>query len=117
MTDFAQLYERLNKDQARLKEELKQMQPSSERREGTPFGKREEEANEAFEFEKRLAIEKQLIGTLTEIEYALKKYEDGTYGTCDNCGQLIEPARLEALPQANLCLNCKSLQIKHVRSK
>ena len=120
MADVTELYERLKKEKAQLSEKLHQLrargQPASgERREGSPFGKREEEADEAFELEKRLALEKSLTGALTEVEHALQKYEAGTYGMCDSCGQPIEPARLEALPQANLCLNCKARQAKNAK--
>ncbi|MBI2836247.1 MAG: TraR/DksA C4-type zinc finger protein [Chloroflexi bacterium] len=92
-------------------EELKtKIQPAEVRREGSPFGKREEEATESFELEKRLALEKQIRANLVEIEHALEKFEKGTYGLCDVCGQPIDPGRLEVLPQANLCLNCKVKQ-------
>ncbi|MBA7610741.1 RNA polymerase-binding transcription factor DksA [subsurface metagenome] len=80
----------------------------AERREGSPFGKREEEATESFELEKRLALEKGIKDRLAEVEHALHKFENGTYGLCDACGQPIDPARLEALPQASLCLSCKT---------
>ena len=83
-------------------------QPAEERREGSPFGKREEEATESFELEKRLALENQIRVKLGEIEHALSKFEKGTYGLCDICGQPINPERLEALPQANLCMSCKA---------
>ena len=46
------------------------------------------------------------------MEHALAKFEKGTYGLCDNCGQFIDPARLEALPQASLCLSCKAREKK-----
>lgn len=121
MTNFAELYERLKEEQVRLNGELEhikaKMWPAGERREGSPFGKREEEATEAFELERRLALEKQLTDALVGVEHALEKYEAGTYGVCDLCGQPIEPARLEALPQASLCLDCKARQTKNVRSK
>ena len=49
MVEFAELYERLKKEKAELLEKLEQSrtlgQPSSERKEGSPFGKREEEAD------------------------------------------------------------------------
>lgn len=119
VADFSQLYQSLKKEKKQLEGRLEQLrarrQPSSERREGSPFGKREEEADEAFELEKGLALEKKLRGTLAEMERALEKYEAGTYGVCDSCGQPIEPARLEALPQANLCLNCKARQTKDAK--
>lgn len=41
---------------------------------------------------------------LTEVEEALKRIEDGTYGRCVVCGQLIPEKRLEAMPWASLCV-------------
>jgi len=111
----------LNSEHKRLIEELEQLQtsvPSSEeRREGSPFGKREEEATETLELEKRLALENRIRQELAGIEHALHKFEVGTYGLCDDCGKPIDPARLEALPQAILCLNCKALQAKNAKIK
>jgi RNA polymerase-binding protein DksA len=112
---------RLETEQARLHKELEQLKgggsTSEERREGSPFGKREEEATEALELEKRLVLEKRIREQLAEIEHALQKFEKGTYGLCDICGQPIDPARLEALPQASLCLNCKAQQAKNAKGK
>jgi len=119
VADIAELYERLKKEKAELLGKLQQLrargQPLPERREGSPFGKREEEADEAFELEKRLALEKKLRDALAEIEHALQKCEAGTYGLCDSCGQPIGQARLEALPQANLCLRCKVRQASETK--
>jgi DnaK suppressor protein len=121
MADINKLREYLESEQRRLAEELEQLKTSvpsyEERREGSPFGKREEEATEALELEKRLALENRIRQELVGIEHALQKFEEGTYGLCDNCGQPIDPARLEALPQANLCLNCKTQQAKNAKSK
>ena len=119
MAEFAELYERLKKEKAELLEKLEQLrtlgQPSTERKEGSPFGKREEEADEASELEKRLALEERLRESLNEVEHALQKYEAGTYGLCDSCGQPIEKARLEVIPQASLCLSCKAKQAKETK--
>ncbi len=118
---FNLLRSRLESERKRLTEELEQLKssarPADERREGSPFGKREEEATESFELERRLTLEKRIIDQLAEVEHALQKFEGGTYGLCDNCGQPIDPARLEALPQASLCLNCKALQAKDAKGK
>lgn len=107
---------RLENERKRLLTELEQLQtsvqPAEVRREGSPFGKREEEATESFELEKRLALEKQVREQLAEVEHALDKFAKGTYGLCDICGQPIDPERLEALPQANLCLSCKAKYAK-----
>ena len=115
-TGFNLLRSRLESERKRLLDELEQLKtavrPADERREGSPFGKREEEATESFELEKRLSLEKRIREQLAEVEHALKKFEDGTYGLCDNCRQPIDPARLEALPQATLCLRCKTLLAK-----
>ena len=119
MVEFAELYERLKKEKAELLEKLEQLrtlgQPSAERKEGSPFGKREEGADEASELEKRLALEERLGESLNEVEHALQKYEAGTYGLCDSCGQPIEQGRLEAIPQASLCLSCKAKQAKETK--
>jgi DnaK suppressor protein len=119
VVEFAELYERLKKEKAELLEKLEQLrtlgQPSAERKEGSPFGKREEGADEASELEKRLALEERLGEALNEVEHALQKYEAGTYGLCDSCGQPIEKARLEAIPQASLCLSCKAQQAKETK--
>ncbi len=44
---------------------------------------------------------------LGEIDAALKRIEEGTYGTCVNCGREIPVARLEAYPWASLCIDCR----------
>ena len=120
-TDFDELRKKLKTEHKRLEEELEQLHTnassSDERREGSPFGKREEEATETLELEKRLALENRIRQELAGIDHALQKFEEGTYGKCDNCGQSIDPARLEALPQASLCLNCKAQQAKNAKIK
>ena len=119
MADFTDLYERLEKEKKQISEKLDQLtvdaQPQAERREGSPFGKREEEADGVLVLERRMALEKKLRASLIEIEHALQKREAGTYGLCDSCGKPIEHARLEALPHANLCLSCKAQQAKDAK--
>jgi DnaK suppressor protein len=44
---------------------------------------------------------------ISEIDAALQRIEDGTYGVCASCGREIPPARLEANPWASLCIDCK----------
>ena len=120
-TKYANLHKQLKEEKKRLEEELEQLHSSAssadERREGSPFGKREEEATETLELEKRLSLENRIRKELSEVEHTLQKCADGTYGKCDKCGKPIDPARLEALPQASLCLNCKELQAKNAHGK
>ncbi len=54
------------------------------------------------------ALATQLAETLADVERALGKLDDGTYGTCEACGQPIADARLEAMPTARRCISCAS---------
>jgi RNA polymerase-binding transcription factor len=45
--------------------------------------------------------------TIEDVDRALAKIDDGTYGRCDHCGEAIDRPRLEALPAVRLCLDCK----------
>lgn len=62
---------------------------------------------EIFEHEKTLAVEGAFEDMLAEVRHALHKITAGTYGLCDSCGQPISLERLEARPQAGLCVPCK----------
>ena len=118
---FDELGQRLKEERERLSKELEQLRASAphvgEPKEGSPYGKKEEGAAEAFELEKRLALERGLAGHLNEVEHALQKLEQGTYGVCEVCGQPIDMARLEVRPQANLCISCKASQSKNAKVK
>jgi DnaK suppressor protein len=59
---------------------------------------------ETFEREKDLSILENVEAELADIEHALARLNDGTYGTCEACGRPIDEARLEALPATRLCL-------------
>ena len=55
-----------------------------------------------------VALVEGLLGNLAEVERALRKVESGSgYGDCERCGRPIAPERLEALPWARLCIECK----------
>ncbi len=49
---------------------------------------------------------------LFAIDEALKRVEDGTYGSCSQCGKLIPKTRLKAIPYADLCIECKKTNEK-----
>jgi len=48
--------------------------------------------------------------TLEDVEHALAKFADGSYGRCESCGNMIAEARLEAMPSARFCIDCASKQ-------
>ena len=54
------------------------------------------------------ALISSLHEALGEVEAALARLDEGTYGQCLSCGQPIEVARLEAMPTAKRCLACAS---------
>lgn len=54
------------------------------------------------------ALGSKLKETLDEVEHALAKLDDGSFGVCEDCGQQIDPARLEAKPAARYCIVCAS---------
>jgi RNA polymerase-binding transcription factor DksA len=61
-------------------------------------------ATETFERERDVALEADAQTILRMVEIALKKIEDGTYGTCERCGKIIPAARLEAIPYTPFCI-------------
>ncbi|MCD6429084.1 TraR/DksA C4-type zinc finger protein [bacterium] len=63
--------------------------------------------DEVEEYLNRLPIEYVLELKLRDINLALKKIKNGTYGICKNCGRKISKERLEIYPEAQVCLKCQ----------
>jgi RNA polymerase-binding protein DksA len=63
-----------------------------------------------FERERDLTLGNNIQDLINRIDRALGKIEAGTYGICDRCGRDIDPARIKAVPYANLCITCKTLE-------
>ncbi|MGE5529796.1 MAG: TraR/DksA C4-type zinc finger protein, partial [Patescibacteria group bacterium] len=66
--------------------------------------------NETFERSKDLALLDNARELKREVAEALRRIEDGTYGLCLHCGREIGAERLEAIPHARLCLDCRRLE-------
>jgi DnaK suppressor protein len=62
----------------------------------------------AVERERDLALSAQASFAVEEIDLALIKIKEGTYGVCEQCHSTIPKERLRALPYAALCVQCKS---------
>jgi RNA polymerase-binding transcription factor DksA len=60
------------------------------------------------ERERDLALSAQAMAAVEDIDRALAKIDEGTYGICERCGKPIPKERLKALPYAALCVACKS---------
>ena len=61
----------------------------------------------AVERERDLALSAQASAAVEEIDLAMAKIKDGTYGVCEQCNGIIPKERLRALPHAALCVQCK----------
>lgn len=67
-------------------------------------------ATATFDREMASTLEDNSTHVLNEIDAALGRIDDGTFGTCSSCGEAIGTERLEALPWATLCIEDKRKQ-------
>lgn len=102
--------EHLEKERLRLAENLASIQaqdPFSDPGRLNDNAASDTEANEETSHERMEALEKQLKQSIEEIRAVLVRLENGTYGTCQNCGNLIDTDRLAVKPTALLCVTCE----------
>lgn len=71
------------------------------------YGSQAAAASQVFEQQRDLALRDRATSHLEQVEAALARLDDGTYGACRSCGRPIAPERLEALPWAALCIDCQ----------
>lgn len=69
-------------------------------------------AQQLYDKEKGAALQKNEIEILNSIEDSLKQIEDGSYGVCKACGKKIHEERLDFIPYAKYCVDCKEEQVK-----
>lgn len=63
-------------------------------------------ASDTYEREKEMGLLEMLEFELEKVNDALMHYQNGTYGVCEQCGQPIEPARLQRVVNTTLCARC-----------
>jgi DnaK suppressor protein len=108
--DEMQVREALEERRAELEAELarltaKPRDPAA----AVSFGKRIGDGTvEAVERLNEVGIADALDAKLSDVDRALEKLDEGTYGECDSCGDRIPEERLEAIPWATLCVGCAS---------
>lgn len=75
----------------------------------------EEDGTDAFERQLALNLASSGNESLFEIDEALRRIDEGTYGICEECNKLIEKPRLKALPFVRMCIHCQSEieKVKH----
>jgi RNA polymerase-binding protein DksA len=59
-----------------------------------------------YEREINMALRRRTRRKVRSVQEALARFEEGTYGICERCGRQIAEQRLEALPEARLCIDC-----------
>ncbi|MEA2452811.1 MAG: DnaK suppressor protein [Actinomycetota bacterium] len=101
--------ERLEKEKERLKALIHNLGEDAEAEENggelnTLDQHPADAGSETFEREKDMAIVSNLEEQISEVEAALKRLEEGTYGTCEKCGKPIGDERLEVVPTARYCV-------------
>ncbi|HEY4523949.1 MAG TPA: TraR/DksA C4-type zinc finger protein [Candidatus Paceibacterota bacterium] len=105
-TEIATFKQKLEEERKQIELEIKNLEKSPD------FGSdvtelNDEEADEAEEFSTNVGIADTLKIRLREIEDALKKVRERTYGKCEKCGKDIEPDLLHVNPESRLCKQCK----------
>lgn len=70
----------------------------------------EREADAVEEYGANVSVTKSLQIKLDDLNIALAKMADGTYGKCENCGQDVPIERLKAFPTARICFDCASVK-------
>jgi DnaK suppressor protein len=66
--------------------------------------------SKAFEREQEMGLLANTRESLFQTQRALTRIDDGSYGTCESCGNPIGKLRLQAFPRATLCVSCKQQQ-------
>jgi DnaK suppressor protein len=109
MVDQDALATQLRAREAELVRELGRLTAPPDATAGIGFGKRiGDGTTEAVERLSTTAAAKSLDATLREVRRALAKLDEGTYGTCDDCGGPIAEERLEVRPATARCVACRA---------
>jgi RNA polymerase-binding protein DksA len=107
-TDTAEFRMRLEDERGRITGALAVMHEDSQRtmeeEVGAPGGVGADTASATFDRELGTGLEEGAQHTLAQIEHALERIDEGTYGICERCGSQIGRERLLARPAATLCI-------------
>ncbi len=68
----------------------------------------EDTINELQDYENNMSIDDELNSVLDKVNAALSAIDNGTYGRCSKCQEVITENRLEIIPYADICVSCES---------
>ena len=93
---------------AEILEEIKRARQDSLESDRTSFPEVGDLVSASVEKERAFEYGEAGVNALREIDLALEKLEEGTYGICESCGKPISLKRLRIMPSARLCIRCKA---------
>ena len=102
--------EELQAERAQLLDQVKELDAEADVnnwREGGFDDDPADAGSASFERETAQSLSNHARGLLVQIDDALRRMDAGSYGLCEGCGKPIEAERLEAIPYATLCMDCK----------
>ncbi len=98
-----ELKERLLQELEETRAEIQRLNERLERKADYGLGKGDPSI---YEWEMCLALKQRAESKARSLEIAIQKADEGDYGLCEICGQLIDPARLAILPHTKRCIQC-----------
>jgi RNA polymerase-binding transcription factor DksA len=102
-TEMLDLTARLQQELDETLAEIQRLEVRLERKGDYGLGKGDPSI---YEWEMCLALKQRAENKARSLEVALRKAEEGDYGSCEVCGQQIDPARLAILPHTKRCIGC-----------
>ena len=105
--DKNQFKQRLEKTKTDLEKQIHDLEDKSPDF-GSDTDHFEEETSETVEHQTQFGIAHELRKRLADVETALEKMQEGTYGKCENCGKEIEMEVLKLVPESRYCKTCKA---------
>ncbi|MDH3591911.1 MAG: TraR/DksA C4-type zinc finger protein [Planctomycetota bacterium] len=104
--DHKALKEHLESRRTKLLTRYRKIQNDKKRKDGRLSADFEEQAVELENDEVIDGLEAADREKIEALALALRRIEDGSYGTCRDCGESIDVRRLEALPETSVCVGC-----------
>jgi len=101
----AGLRARLLSERARLLDEIGETIQAPDQ---MTYGSQAAAASQVFDQQRDLALRDRANQQLAQVDAAVARLDDGTFGRCTRCGRAIATERLEALPWAAHCIDCQS---------
>ena len=103
MRDLNELRDKLMSEREEIQSRIAHVQKGEQRE---TADHQTDNAHEWENSEIRDGVQVEAQDELKKIDHALQRLDQGSYGICSKCGQPIADARLEALPYADLCIDC-----------